>query len=84
METTTAPASLPYLVVIDPTNARTIVADYATYTEAQGRVDREVASRLNGRGGSVYIYEAGEAVTIYRVNPADGCVGTPAAKETAR
>ena len=70
-----------YLVVIDPNYARSIVAEYATFEEARARVDRELAHRLNGRGGmitfSFEVGEAGSAETVYRVNPQTGAEYLP-------
>lgn len=62
---------MAYVVAIDPTAARSVVAEYPTLAEAQGRVDRELAHRLNGRGGSVtlsfQVGEAGASITTWRV-----------------
>ena len=66
---------MAYVVAIDPTAARSVVAEYSSLAEAQARVDRELAHRLNGRGGSVTLSfpvgEQGRSVDVWRVNPAD-------------
>ena len=64
---------MAYVVAIDPTAARSVVAEYSSLAEAQARVDRELAHRLNGRGGSVTLSfpvgEQGRSVDVWRVNP---------------
>lgn len=74
METTTTPNPTPYVVTIDPREARSIVAEYATLLDAGQRAADAVAHlRFTGRGGMVTLTfpvgESGRDTTVWMIEP---------------